>query len=40
MKKWVLRKLKQEKIFNSRERISILGLSYKENTNSIKILPL
>ena len=39
MKKWVLRKLKQEKIFNSRERISILGLSYKENTNSIKNSP-
>ena len=39
MKKWVLRKLKQEKIFNSRVRISILGLSYKENTNSIKNSP-
>ena len=39
MKKWVLKKLKKEKIFNSRERISILGLSYKENTNSIKNSP-
>ncbi len=39
MKKWVLRKLKQEKIFHSRESISILGLSYKENTNSIKNSP-
>ena len=39
MKKWVLRKLKQEKIFNSRNYISILGLSYKENTNSIKNSP-
>ncbi len=39
MKKWVLRKLKQEKIFNRKESISILGLSYKENTNSIKNSP-
>ncbi len=39
MKKWVLRKLNQEKLFNSKNYISILGLSYKENTNSIKNSP-
>lgn len=37
MKEWVMRKLLKEKIFKSKNTtISILGLSYKENTSSTK----
>ena len=41
MKSWVYRTLKKEKIFHKKKKlnIGILGLAYKENTNSIKNSP-
>ena len=41
MKSWVYRILKQEKIILKKDKynIGILGLAYKENTNSIKNSP-
>ena len=41
MKSWVYRILKQEKILSKKNKynIGILGLAYKENTNSIKNSP-
>ena len=41
MKSWVYRVLKKEKILSKKNKfnIGILGLSYKENTNSIKNSP-
>ena len=41
MKSWVFRILKKEKILSKKQRynIGILGLAYKENTNSIKNSP-
>jgi len=39
MKKWAYRKLQQIKKKNIVKKISILGLTYKENTNSIKNSP-
>jgi len=39
MKSWVLRILKKERLLKGNKKVGVLGLSYKENTNSTKNSP-